>query len=456
MIRNLLPMTIVAGFALTALAQQDPSQRRQRDRQAANSGPNSWVWVSRMLDHMVDELQLDEQQRKEYRVIAKAKRERIRRLDLVWSEVLRAEREGDRIRAAELRAGMGEWRPEDTFSEVLDEIEPILDEVQYEWLIDLRQRRRKGLEDRDRFRRISRELPQLLDLDERQREQYPQLLKDANQRISELWYELDPLFKQLSAAQKAGDFERLAELRREMDAAHPSPEAMLGGFFDALESVLQNDQIETAVAFRKELLGSADRKERFDELAQSPETAGDQPAVPERPSEMLADPQQFRRTLLELPEELGLDPAQRAGYTRVLADLVGELWSDERPKRDELLDGFFERLENMLRPDQFEQLAAYRSKGRPSPGSAPRRQPTDFRTVLRAAKRLRLDRAQRAELRLIERDAMAARRDIDRRDKAALRNLAVMVETEIAKLLDDEQMEKFEQQLERSQRGSRH
>ena len=139
MIRSLLPMTIVAGFALTALAQQDPSQRRQRDRQAANSGPNSWVWVSRMLDHMVDELQLDEQQRKEYRVIAEAKRERIRRLDLVWSEVLRAEREGDRIRAAELRAGMGEWRPEDTFSEVLDEIEPILDEVQYEWLIDLRQ-----------------------------------------------------------------------------------------------------------------------------------------------------------------------------------------------------------------------------------------------------------------------------------------------------------------------------
>jgi len=79
----------------------------------------------------------------------------------------------------------------------------------------------------------------------------------------------------------------------------------------------------------------------------------------------------------------------------------------------------------------------------------------DARTVLRAVKRVDLNRDQRDEIRAIERAAFGAYRRISRKDKQAHTELAVQVKAEITKLLDAEQIEQFEAALERLDRGGR-
>ena len=79
----------------------------------------------------------------------------------------------------------------------------------------------------------------------------------------------------------------------------------------------------------------------------------------------------------------------------------------------------------------------------------------DARTVLRAVKRVDLTRAQKAEIRDIERAAIAAYRKISRKDKQAHTELAEQLKAEIAELLDGEQIEQFESALKRLDRGRR-
>lgn len=79
----------------------------------------------------------------------------------------------------------------------------------------------------------------------------------------------------------------------------------------------------------------------------------------------------------------------------------------------------------------------------------------DARTVLRAVKRVDLTRAQKDEIRDIEREAIGAYRKISRKDKQGHTELAERVKAEITELLDGEQIEQFESALKRLDRSSR-
>lgn len=79
----------------------------------------------------------------------------------------------------------------------------------------------------------------------------------------------------------------------------------------------------------------------------------------------------------------------------------------------------------------------------------------DARTVLRAAKRVDLNRDQKDEIREIERGTIGAYRRISRKNKEGHTELAEQVKAEITKLLDAEQIEQFEAALKRLGRGNR-
>ncbi|MFH1745872.1 MAG: hypothetical protein ABIG44_02395 [Planctomycetota bacterium] len=79
----------------------------------------------------------------------------------------------------------------------------------------------------------------------------------------------------------------------------------------------------------------------------------------------------------------------------------------------------------------------------------------DARTVLRAVKRVDLTRAQRDEIRAIERETLGAYRNISRKDKQRHNELAERVKTRITALLNSAQTEQFEAALEHLDRGDR-
>ena len=79
----------------------------------------------------------------------------------------------------------------------------------------------------------------------------------------------------------------------------------------------------------------------------------------------------------------------------------------------------------------------------------------DARTVLRAAKRVDLNRDQKDEIRDIERATIGAYRKISRKDKEGHNELAERVKAEITAMLDAEQIEQFEAALKRLDRNSR-
>jgi len=209
-----------------------------------------------MFERIADELELDDEQRRQFDEITAPQRQRMRERQERWMEVRRAEREGDEERAAELRAELGQWRgPGSGMSEMLEEIEPILREDQIARLWEIQDRMERGGGDRDRYGRMVRELPDELGLDEKQREEFRQILASQREQMRERWSEQRPLLEQMREAQEAGDRERVEELRRQFEASRPDPATMFEGLFEELAEILTKEQQQRLAAYRERVEG---------------------------------------------------------------------------------------------------------------------------------------------------------------------------------------------------------
>ncbi len=217
------------------------------------AGMDHSVSAGRMYTRMGDQLDLDEAQRQQFDEIVAAQRERWSGMGQRWREVRQAMRDGDDQRAAELRAELrAGYAPGSGMSAIFDEIEPILrdDQVGKLWeMQDRMQSRREGFE---RYRRVVRELPDELDLDDGQQAEFERLLTSQREQMHERWSEMRPLFEEMRAAQEAGDEERLKELRKQLEEARPDPETMFDfdAVFEQLAEVLSDEQKERLAAFR--------------------------------------------------------------------------------------------------------------------------------------------------------------------------------------------------------------
>jgi hypothetical protein len=126
--------------------------------------------------------------------------------------------------------------------------------------------------------------------------------------------------------------------------------------------------------------------------------------------------------------------------------------SERRGPRDfaAMQDELFREAAEILNEDQLELLAEYWVPIGSERGVSEGQKADDFRVVLSAAKRLRdLSSDQKQACREITREAMRSFRDLRRTDKAGKAALDAEVKSKVLRLLDEQQREKFEQDLER-------
>lgn len=291
-----------------------------------------------------------------------------------------------------------------------------------------------------------------LELDEAQRAQFNEVAVPYRQSMQDMgrrWGEM-------RQAMRDGDQERVAALRAEMSHGGEWG-GMFTGLLDEVAPLLREDQLDRLYEMQDRMDGQRRRGEMF------------------------------RRLMTDLPQELGLDDAQRQQWDELMAagreqqrerwqetrarweeaaaaadagdheraqELREQLREEMRPDPGQMLSTFFEQVEKILRDEQKAVLENFRQEfGIGREGEA--RGQADVRNILRAARRVRLSGEQRDEFRLIERDAMRARREIRRRDAEGQALLAAKVKKQIVELLDPEQTREFEEHLKRLDRRSR-
>lgn len=259
MIRQTLCAVAVICLTSASFA-QDEEGRRFRGGPPDGRGPGGPggppPWSGRMMERMVDQLDLDEEQEGAFREIMAPVREQMQAVGDRWREAAEAREAGDEARADELRRTlMREMNAgqNDAMNAALGQLEPLLRPEQLEKLDEMVDRMDRDRESRDRYRKISVELPDKLGLDEQQAAEFSEMSAAARERAGEGWQAMRPLFEEMRAAQESGDELRVAELRKQMDAQRPNMDAIYGEFLTQVEGLLRPDQKPALAEFKDEL-----------------------------------------------------------------------------------------------------------------------------------------------------------------------------------------------------------
>jgi len=306
---------------------------------------------------------------------------------------------------------------------------------------------------------VARTLAQQLDLDDQQRESYQQIVEKYQQPAegeAEGGDATRTLFEQMRAAREAGDDARVNELREQFRQLRERGSQRMNAFFDEVQTILREDQVGRLTQFR-ERAGQRMREGGPDDVRERIARLRAQLSLDEEQAQRFDQAvEDMRRQQGEQMRQVGplfreLREAQRAGdeeRVRQIEDQIAELRFDPQAMRDEL----YAAIAEFLRPDQKQILDEFR---RSEGGERAQEDPTDVRTILRAAKRLELTEDQSDKLREIERDAGQAERQVRRSDRESRAALAADVTKKIEALLTPEQIEQFRKSLQPRERTRR-
>lgn len=251
----IVPLLLLASVSFAQ--DQDEGQRRFRGGPPDGRGPGGPPpWSGRMMDRMIDRLDLDEEQEAAFREIMGPVREQMQSMGDRWREVAEARDAGDEAKADELRRNLMremESTGPDAMNAALTQLEPMLRPEQVEKLDEMVDRMDRDRESRDRYRQIRDELPDKLNLDEQQRGQFDEMATAARERVGENFRNMRPLFEQMREAQESGDEARVAEIRKQMDAQRPDMDAVYAEFLTQVEGILNPEQKTALADFRGEL-----------------------------------------------------------------------------------------------------------------------------------------------------------------------------------------------------------
>ncbi|TWT40291.1 hypothetical protein RAS1_39990 [Phycisphaerae bacterium RAS1] len=294
-------------------------------------------------------------------------------------------------------------------------------------------------------------LPQQLQLDDEQKTRFEELLAAHRERMRAFG-------EQMREARQAADegspdtAEQLRNQLRDSDVPNQSVQQL----FDDLEPLLREEQLEKLDSIREDNDRRGDQMQKMMRMREE---------LPEQLQLTPEQEQQFDNMLRERRESMrermsGMRPlmeemraAREAGDEARVAELEKQMEAGQ-PDMTSMQNEFFEQLAAILNADQQKLLAEYRAEftGEAAGKSG---STADLKTILRAARRARLTSEQKDELRDIEKESLAAQKKLNRRDKEAQAALASQVREKIERLLEPQQKERFEQVLERSQRGAR-
>lgn len=300
-----------------------------------------------------------------------------------------------------------------------------------------------------------------LDLDEEQQKVYDELAAPMRERMraqGEKW-------RAAREAADAGDDSQMKALQEEMRANGARGGGGFGGgmdgfndILDQLEPHLRPDQVDKLDNMRDRM----DRdRESFDSWRKISEEAPDKLNLNEEQrgqfKEMLdAARQEFgqkmgaMRPLMEQMQE-----AREAGDNAKVAELRAQM-EQMRPDGNAGLQALMGQLEGILHDDQKAAFAEFQQDvgvggdaNDASSGNGP-----DVKSILKAAKRLRLSADQKEDLKLIERQSMRSLRSAGR-DADAKAELATRTKEQIERMLEEDQRARFDQLIERMSRRSR-
>ena len=311
--------------------------------------------------------------------------------------------------------------------------------------------RRGGRERGPRMERMFERVADELDLDEEQRVKFDEITAEQRERMREM----GDRWREVREATRDGDEERAAQLRAELREARGMGSGMAESL-EKLEPILRDDQVGKLWELQDRMQSRQGNWDRIrmvtndlpDELELSDEQRDEFEHLLTTHREKMRESWSVMRPLMEEMRE-----ARQTGDDERVQELRQQL-EDARPNQDVMIDGFLKDLEDSLTEEQLERLTKFR-KRLTTGGDDKKSGAGDVRNVLRAVKRLKLNSEQKEEIRGIEREAIGAYRKISRRDKEEQAHLANEVKSEIADVLDSDQVKEFEEQLKRLEGGRR-
>lgn len=260
LIATLLPTFVMAQDAQPQQDGQDGQDRPRRMRGPGGpggpgfGGPGFGGRMSgRMMERVVEDLNLDEEQKSQFDTIMEPVRERMRQAGEQWQQVRALEESGETEQAQTLRRTlMQEMGRGDAMEGAFAQLEPILRPEQLEKLDDMRDRFDRDRESRDNLRKIAEDLPKQLNLDETQKQQFDEMAAAGREKVGEQFRAMRPMFEEMRAAREAGDTAKVAELQAQMEAQRPDVAALQADFLNQVEGILNDEQKQSLAAFREE------------------------------------------------------------------------------------------------------------------------------------------------------------------------------------------------------------
>ncbi len=441
------------GVLASALMAQDAEEGR---------GPRRGRGPGRMLDNLPETLELDEAQLAQFDEITAEFRERRRVVRDLGRELRRAQRDGDDARAAELQQQLTEaaFDPRELLKQTLDRVEPILNDDQISRFSEFRQEMEQRWERRqERGGPGGRGFPggpwgrgpgrmldrfvEPLELDEQQRAELEEIMAEHRERMQDV----RPLMREMREARRNGDTKKTEELRAQMFELGVDPWESLQQALDEVEPILTDEQFDRFSNMRMDFQDRRERRETFrrfrDEL---PDAVNMSEQQRQEFDELVRSGRggwrQFADRMRDIQREMS--EAREAGDEARIEELQAEL-DAMRPDPEGTQAELAKAVRGMLTEDQLPLFDAYyESMGTDQAGL-----PDDVRSLVRAAARSRLDRAQRKEWRVIMRDAVKSLRGIDHKDEDARTKLAAETRKKIEAMLKPDQTERFEKELDR-------
>lgn len=440
-------------------------------------GPN----VGRILDRVAEDLELDESQLAQLEEIKAAQEEAMGQFEQRRAAIREARDAGDEELADRLREEMrAEMEQSGGFrgmmTRTMESLDPILTEDQRTRLAEMRQqfedRRARG----QRRGRMLETLGEDLQLDETQAQQFEEIKAGHEERMQafrERW-------QAVRDAREAGNDELAeqlgAELRSDMEEGG-GPRESIEQALGQLDPILTEEQRGRLAEIRER---NADRGGR------GPGRQGDRGQRDRQRGDGQRQGRRDGNPMAGLADELQLDDGQRAQFD----EMASANRSQRRERQTEIqalrrslqeaktgddknaiadiqtqietlrADGaaadaaFYDQIDGILRADQKQILSDYRANAQAEKEIEDF--PTDLRSTIRAAMRVKLDRDQRTQLKKISTDAkksLSKARKEDRqnrsRDKAAEAALTANVKAGIMTMLTAEQQTKYVEELKR-------
>lgn len=258
-----LSIAFVMTVAVAALAQtpQDGSQpRRGFGPPSGQDGGPRRMWGGPgggmpwgMRDPVPDRLELDEAQRTRYDELMAGHFERMRIGGERWQEAMRAEQAGDPAPLERLR---NEARERDFMTEslnqVYDEFGESLSEEQLDQLDEMRDNMERGMQRMRAAWRMREELPEKLNLDETQKQQFDEMLQARREQMRQGFEQMRPVWEELRTARENGDDARAAEIEKQLEASRPDFDALTNEFLDQVATILTAEQTPLMAEYREQ------------------------------------------------------------------------------------------------------------------------------------------------------------------------------------------------------------